>query len=153
MESPDDTSVGGVGGEAVRERARLLRRQVKVWTGQLVDLSGRNNLLYYRDLKRGTLDLGDAAPSGGGRARRQGRLAVAPVPDRGPACGCARRARAVRNRREEHFEERGLETLSGVRDGDVDKSAGGGLPAGAGPALSGAAGAARRRAGRVRAVA
>ena len=62
MESPDDTGIGGVGGEAEPERARLLRKQVKVWTGQLVDLSGRNNLLYYHDLKRGTLDLSEAVP-------------------------------------------------------------------------------------------
>lgn len=54
--------IAGVGGEAEPERARLLRKQVKVWTGQLVDLSGRNNLLYYRDLKRGTLDLSEAVP-------------------------------------------------------------------------------------------
>ena len=60
MELAEDTSVGELGGEAAEARAGLLRRQVKVWTGQLVDLSGRNNLLFYRDLKRGTLDLSDA---------------------------------------------------------------------------------------------
>ena len=39
-------------------RAALVQRGVKTWTGELVDLGGRNTLLYYRDLKQGTLDLG-----------------------------------------------------------------------------------------------
>jgi hypothetical protein len=40
-------------------RADAITSAAKVWTGQLVDLTARNNLLYYRDLKVGTLDLGD----------------------------------------------------------------------------------------------
>ena len=35
----------------------LVQRAVKEWTHALVDLGGRNNLLRYRDLKQGTLDL------------------------------------------------------------------------------------------------
>ena len=35
---------------------------VAVWTGELVDLGGRNTLLYYRDLKQGTLDLTTPGP-------------------------------------------------------------------------------------------
>jgi hypothetical protein len=38
-------------------RARVVQRAVNTWTGELVDLGGRNTLLYYRDLKQGTLDL------------------------------------------------------------------------------------------------
>src|SRR5579875_1448726 len=38
-------------------RVAAVERAQKVWTGQLVDLGGRNTLLYYRDLKVGTLDL------------------------------------------------------------------------------------------------
>lgn len=33
---------------------------VERWTGQLIDLSRRNNLLFFKDLKIGTLDLADA---------------------------------------------------------------------------------------------
>jgi hypothetical protein len=32
------------------------------WTRKLIDPSRRNNLLYFRTLKTGTLDLSDAAP-------------------------------------------------------------------------------------------
>lgn len=112
MELSEDTSVGEVGGEAERERARLLRKQVEVWTGQLVDLSGRNNLLYYRDLKRGTLDLSDAVPERvedvlAGKVVSLSRL----FPSEDMRADAARRARTVRNKAEEHFEERGLQTL------------------------------------------
>src|SRR5207244_7998674 len=48
---------------AATDRVGRVRQGVRAWTGQLVDLGGRNNLLYYRDLKRGTLDLALAAPS------------------------------------------------------------------------------------------
>ena len=43
-------------------RAGVIGGATKVWTGQLVDLTARNNLLFYRDLKVGTLDLGDVRP-------------------------------------------------------------------------------------------
>src|SRR5260370_28588852 len=47
------------GSEAAgRGRVDLVGRAVKMWTGELVDLGGRNTLLYYRDLKQGTLDIG-----------------------------------------------------------------------------------------------
>src|SRR2546426_2606112 len=45
-----------------KRRVELVQRAVKEWTGALIDLGGRNNLLHYRDLKAGTLDLTGAAP-------------------------------------------------------------------------------------------
>jgi very-short-patch-repair endonuclease len=112
MEPPEDTGIGRVGGEAEHERASLLRKQVKVWTGQLVDLSGRNNLLYYRDLKRGTLDLSEAVSEQvedvlAGKVVSLSRL----FSNEELRADAARRARTVRNKAEEHFEERGLQTL------------------------------------------
>jgi hypothetical protein len=93
-------------------RADGITSAAKVWTGQLVDLTARNNLLYYRDLKVGTLDLGDV------RADLltdllAGRTIVLSwmFPDADAKAAAVRRARAVRNRAQEHFEERGLETL------------------------------------------
>ena len=38
-------------------RSGLVARAVETWVKQLIDLGGSNRLLYYRDLKRGTLDL------------------------------------------------------------------------------------------------
>src|SRR5450755_132775 len=93
-------------------RADAITSAAKVWTGQLVDLTARNNLLYYRDLKVGTLDLGEV------RADLltnllAGRTIVLSwmFPDADAKAAAVRRARAVRNRAQEHFEERGLETL------------------------------------------
>src|SRR5208282_2282558 len=45
----------GESGSAGPGRVSLVGRAVKTWTGELVDLGGRNTLLYYRDLKQGTL--------------------------------------------------------------------------------------------------
>ena len=48
--------------EVAAGRAEAIARAVRVWTGQLVDLTARNNLLYYKDLKVGTLDLAGVPP-------------------------------------------------------------------------------------------
>ena len=45
------------------ERRTLIDRAVRTWTGELIDLGGRNTLLYYRDLKQGTLDVGPSSPA------------------------------------------------------------------------------------------
>ncbi len=84
---------------------------VAAWTGQLIDLGGRNTLLYYRDLKSGTLALEGADEVAteellGSRTVRLSNL-FAPQ-DLGAA---ARRARTVRAKAAENFEERGLQTL------------------------------------------
>lgn len=39
-------------------RVAAIEHAKQVWTSQLVDLSGKNTLLYYRDLQVGTLNLG-----------------------------------------------------------------------------------------------
>lgn len=41
-------------------RSRLTSEAVSRWIDELTDLSAKNNLLYYRDLRRGTLDLAAA---------------------------------------------------------------------------------------------
>jgi very-short-patch-repair endonuclease len=99
-----DTDIG--------ERSQALQRAVKVWSGQLVDLTARNNLLYFRDLKVGTLDLGELPQDKlfallAGRSMQLSRLFT----DEEQRAAAVRRARTVRNRAQEHFEERGLETL------------------------------------------
>lgn len=93
-------------------REDALQAASAVWTGQLVDLTARNNLLFYKDLKVGTLDLSDVEDRHlfdvlAGRTVRLTRL----FPGEDERANAVRRARAVRNRAQEHFEERGLETL------------------------------------------
>ena len=43
-------------------RMQAVARAVKAWTDQLVDRSARNNLLFFRDQRSGTLDLTHAPP-------------------------------------------------------------------------------------------
>jgi hypothetical protein len=77
-------------------------------------LGGRNTLLYYRDLKQGTLDIGPG--SGASPLVVDALLSSRPVRLSllfGDAAigGAARRARTVRAKAAENFEERGLRTL------------------------------------------
>jgi very-short-patch-repair endonuclease len=88
-----------------------MRAASKAWTDQLIDLGGRNTLLHYRDLRQGTLDLADGEPVAvdsllAGHTVRLSNLFPGPAL---PAA--ARRARTVRAKANENFEERGLQTL------------------------------------------
>jgi very-short-patch-repair endonuclease len=96
------------------ERRTLIDQAVRTWTGQLIDLGGRNTLLYYRDLKQGTLDLGPESPAHdvaveqllSSRTMRLSTLFGETSID-----SAARRARAVKAKASENFEERGLQTM------------------------------------------
>ena len=55
------------------ERVAKVDAARKEWIAKLVDLSRRNNLLYFRDLKVGTLDLTGASPDGLQALLRSGR--------------------------------------------------------------------------------
>jgi very-short-patch-repair endonuclease len=97
----------------MKRRAGLVQRAVADWKTALVDLGGRNNLLHYRDLKRGTLDL-TVADSGAvsdlllGKSVRVSALFADPE-ERDQVL---RRVRVIHNKAKENFEERGLQTLS-----------------------------------------
>ncbi len=95
-------------------RARLIERRAKEWTSALVDLGGRNTLLYYKDLKQGTLDLGLASPARPAAvdqvlSGRPVRLSI--LFDEQDLASAARRARVMSAKAKENFEERGLQTL------------------------------------------
>src|SRR5579859_2780461 len=92
----------------VARRRQQVRDAVETWKGQLVNLDGRNRLLFYRDLKVGTLDLAEAVDGsvGGlldGKTTRISQLFEA---DALPAM--LKRARAIRNKLRELLEERGI---------------------------------------------
>src|SRR5213592_1384858 len=59
----EDVSLPDVVEGFTKRRVELVQRAVKEWTAALIDLGGRNNLLRYRDLKAGTLDLTNASPN------------------------------------------------------------------------------------------
>ena len=98
----------------MNDRRARVEAAVTEWTAQLVDLSGRNNLLYFRDLRQGTLDLSpgsgveDAAVSEllAGAKVRLSQLVVADG-----LAAAAGRVRRIRAKANENFEERGLSTL------------------------------------------
>ncbi|TMK99485.1 MAG: DUF4011 domain-containing protein [Actinobacteria bacterium] len=94
------------------DRLEAVRQATKTWTGQLVDLTGRNNLLYYRDLVAGTLSL-DSSPRHLVYGVLTGRSVslTSLFTDTEERQDAVKRARTVRNKANAHFEERGIETL------------------------------------------
>ena len=105
-------------GVALLGREWLIDRVVKTWTGELVDLTGRSTLLYYRDLKQGTLDLGTGAgvrsvPVDALLSSRRVHLSELFAED--VLASVARRARTVKAKATENFEERGKVFTAAVR--------------------------------------
>ena len=89
-------------------------RALRSWTSQLIDTGGRNRLLYFKPLKRGTLELG---PESGADLRIVGALqrghtiklsACFPDDDGAEA---SQRARWILRKAREHEEEQGIRTL------------------------------------------
>ena len=110
---PGPGALPGVAAGQAGRRAGLVQKAAGDWKSALVDLGGRNNLLHYRDLKLGTVDLtaADREVVSGlllGKAIRVSGLFADPVQRE----QVLRRVRTVHNKAKENFEERGLETLS-----------------------------------------
>jgi very-short-patch-repair endonuclease len=98
------------------ERQRRVDTARQAWIRQLVDLSRRNNLLYFRDLKTGTLDLAGAsavALQALLASHRAGADAVelAALVDGQKLDAAALALTAIHQRARSNFEERGLDTL------------------------------------------
>ncbi|GAA3449954.1 AAA domain-containing protein [Dactylosporangium matsuzakiense] len=116
--------------DAVARRGTLVQEAARRWRSQLIDLGGRNTLLFYRDLRAGTLDLSAADPVAlqallGGRTLPLGQLFA----DRDAHQAAIKRARTIRNKARELTEERGIETcFAAIGSATWDQ------PPGAGPA-------------------
>lgn len=99
-------------------RNKQVRDAVESWKKQLVDFSGQNRLLYYRDLKVGTLDLKDADEEAVAALLCRHSVALSRLfPVQGDVGESRkvfddqrRRARAIRNKAVEAAEERGITT-------------------------------------------
>ncbi|MGZ4687362.1 AAA domain-containing protein [Oryzihumus sp.] len=90
-------------------RGERVAAAVQAWQRHLVDLGGRNTLLWYRDLPSGTLDLTTAHPGGlamllAGRPTRLSDLFREPA----ALAEARRRARVIRAKTTELHEERGI---------------------------------------------
>ena len=92
-------------------RRQVVEQARQVWIRKLIDLSRRNNLLYYRPLKTGTLDL-SSAPAGRLRALLVGESVPAGklLPDLGDDA-INNSLRDISRRALENLEEKGLSTL------------------------------------------
>ncbi len=89
-------------------------RALRSWTNQLIDTGGRNRLLYFKHLKRGTLDLGpdsgaDPAVAAALRRGRSIKLSDCFPDDNG--ADASQRARWILRKAREHEEEQGIRTL------------------------------------------
>ena len=118
-------------------RAEIVKQAAKQWREDLTDESGRNRLLYYRELKTGTLDLGTAEPNAVGRLQDGKKVQLSQLFSRSVAnppsvpenphqsthspqtpskpgdalAQAVRRARAISRKAQENFEEKGIQTL------------------------------------------
>ncbi len=96
-----------------KQRVEVVQRATTQWIRVLRDLTARNNLLRYRDLKSGTLDLQGANDRALG-ALLSGRIvrlsALFPDPDARDAA--RRRLRTLHTKARENLEEKGVKTLT-----------------------------------------
>jgi very-short-patch-repair endonuclease len=91
------------------ERAHLVERAVNGWIDQLTDLSGRNNLLYYRDLRQGTLDLATASDPARRRLLEGRKVRCSHLfPDPALQADAVSRLKSIHRKMKELSEERGI---------------------------------------------
>ena len=106
------------------QRSDAVRRAAEHWKRQLLDVSGRNRLLNYRDLKTGTLDLTPSDDSGMDAraldallAGKQVRMTAlfpggdGPLRDEAPRNDARKRLSRIQRQARENLEEKGLNTL------------------------------------------
>ncbi len=107
--APQAPAVPGPGDSDADPRGERVAAAVTTWQRHLVDLGGRNTLLWYRDLPSGTLDITTAHPGGlamllAGRPTRLSDLVREPA----ALDEARRRARTIRAKTLELSEERGI---------------------------------------------
>jgi hypothetical protein len=93
-----------------QRRIDLVNHAVRSWVRALFDLGGRNNLLRYRDLKAGTVDLTRADPGAIATLLRGREVRATSLFDQDQHGDFMRRLRAIHRKNKENFEERGIET-------------------------------------------
>ena len=89
-------------------------RALRSWTSQLIDTGGRNRLLYFKPLKRGTLELG--LESGAdlrvvGALQRGHTIKLSACFPEDDGAEASQRARWIQRKAREHEEEQGIRTL------------------------------------------
>jgi very-short-patch-repair endonuclease len=96
-----------------KRRVELVQTAAEEWRKALIDLGGRNNLLSYRDLRAGTLDLANANERTVAALLQSKAVKTSALfPDPEERAAQLKRVRTISNKARENYEERGLETLS-----------------------------------------
>src|ERR1700716_1207156 len=90
-------------------RAELIAAAQARWTAALTDLGGRNTLLYYKDRRAGTLDLGPADPAVLARFLQTGSPRLPRLfQDVDLRADAIRRVQSIHRKARELLEERGI---------------------------------------------
>ncbi|MBK7366581.1 MAG: DUF4011 domain-containing protein [Candidatus Eisenbacteria bacterium] len=97
--------------ELPQARRDAVDRARTEWKKRLIDTSRRNNLLYFRDLKVGTLDLTNVVPAAMEKFLQDETVAFKELLGRELDTSVGKSLREIRSRAMANFEERGLETL------------------------------------------
>jgi very-short-patch-repair endonuclease len=117
-------------GSASQSTSSVERVRTK-WVKSLIDVSRRNNLLFYRDLKRGTLDITTANPAALAGLLSGSRTRLIELIANGDPTDIAATALQIQRRAQANLEERGLQTLFiayGMAAWPAPDSIQGGLP-------------------------
>jgi very-short-patch-repair endonuclease len=96
---------------AKRSRYAAVERVREGWIRRLIDLSRRNNLLYYRELKRGTLDFSDCNSKALKELLTGKTVPLIRLLPQAEELKAAAQVQGIRRRALANLEEKGLETL------------------------------------------
>jgi very-short-patch-repair endonuclease len=94
-----------------RDRLTAVERVREGWIRRLIDLSRRNNLLYYRELKTGTLDFSDANKKALDELLAGKTVLLTRLLPQAEETKAAAQVQKIRRRAITNLEEKGLETL------------------------------------------
>ena len=100
-----------INNEVSSERLAAVEQARSSWIRRLIDLSRRNNLLYYRELKTGTLDLSDCDTKVLTELLAGKTVALNRLLPQAEELKAAARVGQIRRRAIANLEEKGLETL------------------------------------------
>ena len=92
-------------------RRSLVKHAVEGWIARLIDLSRRNNLLYYRPLKSGTLELTDCDDQELNGLLHGKKLRLSVLVEEEEETEAAGKLQEIRRKALANLEEKGLETL------------------------------------------
>src|SRR5260370_24978328 len=94
------------------QRRTVVTQARDAWVSRLIDLSRRNKLLYYRELKAGALELTDDDPAVMRSLLEGNSVTLAQLLPRADEVTTASRAQEIRRSALANRDEKGLETLS-----------------------------------------